>query len=204
MRIFLILVVGLCMSWLLGCTTTPEKLSFKTLNPEHRIYIGRFIVHMNDIPPDELNCEVYLNRDLAPFIKLESGGHIQFKSNRSEIKFTRIACLHHFDNRYSAWHHARLDFENFYRTQSRKEVVDFGDVHIHWKIDEKETVRAARLQPRGTGIKQVGVVKDSGELKVHVSEKILPNSVYFFKLHPEATEKGMEVRFYPLTVKESI
>src|SRR4051812_2262172 len=110
---------------LAACTTLSDDVSVKKMQPKQRLYVGRILVTMNEKPAPK--CEVYLNMDVAPSIKLTPDGFLIYKTDRSELKFRSIACYDQLDMYLAAWHHQKLNLTAVSRPEDQNTVNYFGD-----------------------------------------------------------------------------
>jgi hypothetical protein len=171
---------------IMGCATTSSEVDLKKINPKERVYIGHFKVNFNG--NSRPRCEIYVNADLAPGLKLTDDGLIIYKTDRLAAKFSRIACYHQSSNYYAAWHVHELPLTKLERPENQLEAVYFGDVNIDWTIDEKDTISAAEAAPfEQASPMRIGRVKDSGELKATILNSIEATKVLLRDRAPQLT-----------------
>jgi hypothetical protein len=162
-----------------GCVTVANELDLKKFGPKDRLYVGRIFINFNG--NEHPKCELYVNSDLTPVLKLTEDNWVFYRTDRVEPTFSKIACYHESSTYYAAWHTQQLDFSKLVQTNSNIDAVYFGDVHIEWKIDDKDTVTAAENAPFDeTSPKRIGTVKDSGELHFTVDSH-LPDAAKVLK-----------------------
>lgn len=153
-----------------GCATTSNEIDLKKISVKDRVYYGRIFVNFNG--NTHPRCELYVNSDLAPVLKIADDNLVFYKTDRSGVNFSKLACYHESSLYYAAWHLQATKLTQLARPESNTEAVYFGDVFFDWKIDEKDTVAAAESAPfEEVTPKRIGHVKDSGELKVRVESK---------------------------------
>jgi hypothetical protein len=139
-------------------------------------------------------CELYLNLDLAPSIKIAPDGFIVYKTDRQKLNFKKIACYHQYSERLAAWHLQSLNLAAILKPDSNADVTYFGDVELDWQIDLKTTREAAENETDSATPLKVGRVNDSGEIRVKITDASAVMQTDFFEKIPEAKEKGLGMK----------
>ncbi len=168
--------------------------------PKQRLYVGKFKVNFND--DENPKCEIYLNYDISPSIKLSQDGLVFYKTDRESLKFNKIACLHKATPLLSAWHHQDLVLTPVKRGSDKLEVTYFGDINIDWVFDGETTVAAASRDTQSNSAVKEGHVKSSGELKVEIKDNQTEVEKQFLKRYPEAIDKNFKIKSQILQVKK--
>lgn len=193
----------LIMSFLLSscASLSNEQLTQKML-PKQRIYVGHISVNLNNnLKP---NCELYINQDIVPSLKLSSDGLVVFKSDREKFKISQIACYYMADEYRAAWHLHDLDFEKIERSNDANQVNYFGDVKLIWNVTNEDTINAANLEHDNSTPLKIGRVKDSGRLEVSISSDIKTVEQEFYKKNPDMSQLNLlfaEKLFIPIQSK---
>lgn len=155
----------------LACATHSNELVIKKMKASDRIYAGRLIVDMNGQSNKELKCELYLNNSLLADIKLTEDGYLFIKSDNKKFRLSKIACYDQIDLYSAAWHHQRLPFSGLTQSDSTEKAAYFGDIYLNWKINPEETRAAARNDTSTPAYPKVGVVQNSGFIKIEVKDE---------------------------------
>lgn len=175
-----------------GCATLSNEISLKKMRPSERVYTGRIKVKLNDL--SEPKCEVYLNFDIAPSIKLSSDGFLVYKTDREKFKLKKIACYHKYSDRMAAWHLHDLNLAPILKTDTGSEAIYFGDIEISWQIDPELSRESAEKDNDMSTPMKTGRVNDSGEMKITILDRFTEMQTEFFQKVPHATEKGMTLK----------
>lgn len=183
----------------IGCATVSDEISLKKFTPQQRLYIGRLRVNFNG--DEKPKCEVYINYDVAPSMKLSHDGWILYKTDRQGLRLREIACFHQGTKYLSAWHHQKLPLEEIGRPADKQNVRYFGDLVVDWKIDPNMTIEAAQKVTQAQSPFREGQVKESGELKLSVANHMTEAEVQFFTKVPEAREQGLHIEENVVSVK---
>lgn len=177
---------------LAGCATVSSEVSLKKIRPTDRVYAGRIKIKMNE--NESPKCEIYLNHDITPSVKLASDGFIAYKTDRDKLNFRKIACYHQYSQRMGAWHLQKLNLSPVVKSDSNENAVYFGDIELDWKIDPELSKEAADKSRESLAHIKEGRVEDSGDLKVTVVDRFAEMQVDFFNRIPLAKEKGLKLQ----------
>ncbi len=123
-----------------GCSTpTKQDVNLEKLKPEERVYTGNIQVDLNGKRNADLTCDLFLNSDISPTIRLAKDGIFQFKSIKKKLAFSRIACIHQVGNT-KHWVRHDLDIERINQPDETKakEVHNMGTLNITWVINDSE------------------------------------------------------------------
>lgn len=183
--------------FLMGCATNSSELHLGKWKEKDRLYVGRVIVNFGDLPPEDLKCEVYINRDIVPIFKLDRDGYFFYKTDREEARLSRISCYHRPNFYMAAWHHHSLPLKPFKRPADSLEATYFGDVYVTWKFDKTGTISAAEKEPMTSTPPRIGNVQDSGSLTVEIKSDFELMKRLFFEKVPNA-------RDYQFNLKETL
>ena len=195
-----IVLVLLSLGFLSACSTTSDEVSFKRIQLKDRFYVGQVRVVMNGVEAPK--CELYLNLDISPSIKLAQDGFIFYKTDRENFKLKSIACLHSISNRAAAWHHQKLNLKSVSRPDDNSTIQYFGDIHIDWKIDPAQSVEASEKDMDSTGLVKVGHVKDSGEIRLKITADKSSIENKLTAKWPQVKEKDMKINESIVTIKK--
>ncbi len=162
--------LAILLTAVIGCATTSNEIDLKKIAQKERIYFGRVYVNFNG--NTHPRCELYVNSDLAPVLKIADDNLVFYKTDRESLRFSKIACYHESSMYYAAWHLHELNLSKIEKSDSNTAATYFGDLHLDWKIEEKDTVTSAESAPfEEVTPKRVGHVKDSGEIRISVDSK---------------------------------
>lgn len=166
MRLLILFALSLS---LYACTTPSNKPQFKKVKAKQRVYVGKLEVVLNGQAAEK--CEIYMNSDLNPFIRISKDGYLIYRTERKKPRLGRLSCLHRLGARKAAWHIQDFDLSQLERPKERKTAHYFGHLRVNWDIDPSKT---AAVQPAGGFIRSgpQPIVKDSGELTVAVREDL--------------------------------
>ena len=164
MRNSLLLVASLFMT---GCISASNQTDFDKVKPKQRVYVGNVSVEMNGQRPEK--CELLMNKSLVANVKLSRDGYVVYKTSDRKPALAKVRCLHKVSNRKHAWHTKDLDLEPLKRPKKRKSVNYFGHLKVNWEINPELTTAAPVENP--AAFKQVGMVSDSGEIKLEVKDE---------------------------------
>jgi hypothetical protein len=160
--------------------------------PQQRVYVGRILVDLRASGQklDSPRCELYVNYDLAPSVKLAGDGRIVYKTDRSDFRFRKIACYHQ-ENLYSAaWHLNTLTLAPVTRSEQQSEVTYFGDIALTWDIDRSATVTAAETGEASPPPTRVGRVENSGNIKIGIVSDLKASEEWLKKTQPLVVERN--------------
>lgn len=188
--------------FILSCVSSKKDFSMEKLKPRERIYVGRVIVDFNgNLQPQ---CELYLNSDLAPSIKLEADGHIYYRTDRLQPRLSKISCYHQESARHAAWHVQDLPLDNLNRSEDQKEIIYFGEIQIKWNVDPNQTIESAKNEPETRELLRVGRVKNSGDLTVQVTSDVNAAERRFYSEQSDAKATGFLVKEQVLKINKGI
>lgn len=157
-----------------GCATDSNLAKFKQVKPKQRVYVGKVDITLNG--KKATKCELFMNSQLAPNLKLAEDGYVVYKTSDRDTQLGKVRCLHQANNRKSAWHTQKLNLKKLTRPKKRKSVNYFGHLNIKWDIDPEKTLAARAQDPYA--FKQVGMVDDSGEIEITVADNTQEASDY--------------------------
>lgn len=152
---------------LVGCVSASNETQFDKVKPKQRVYVGQVQVKMNGQKAEK--CELFVNSDLAPNMKLSEDGFVVYKTSDRKPYLGRVRCLHKANNRKSAWHTQKLNLAPLKRPKKRKSVNYFGHILVNWDFDPEKTLKAPAQDP--SSFRQVGLVDDSGELQIEIKDQ---------------------------------
>jgi hypothetical protein len=136
---FKISLIGL--TFILSACSTPmkETVDLTKLKPDQRAYAGNIQVHLNDLTNDKLTCDLFLNSDISPTIRLSPDGNYQFKSTKKKLAFSKIACVYKIKNE-KYWVNHSLDIPRVAQLDESKakEVFNMGYLTLNWKVADSE------------------------------------------------------------------
>ena len=156
-------------SILSACMIAGKEIPERDLKPEERMYVGQILVEINGKPAPK--CELYINSDLMPYIRVPADGWVAYKTDRHEARFSKLACLHRLPSGSAAWHHQSLPLQFLKRADSPQELTSFGQILVKWKVNDKDTEAAAREQfIKKSNVE--GQVKDSGVIQAQVTSQL--------------------------------
>lgn len=182
-----------------ACTTLSSEVSLKKFASKDRLYAGKIRVNMSG--DEHPRCEIYLNYDISPSIKLADDGVILYKTDRDSLRFRSIACFHKINNRAGAWHHRDLNLKGIPKSESNEVVSYFGDIELNWKIDTDLTLEASSQDTDSTKGVREGHVKDSGEMKITISNSKDSMATVLLERIPEAKDKKLVLQESLVSVK---
>jgi len=184
-----------------GCSTLSTDVSLNKITPEQRFYLGR--IHVNMKTADTLlkkgevvaptRCEIYLNYDVSPSVKLAADGWFFYKSDRQELRIRKMACYHQANKYSAAWHLQTLSLEPFARPSAQLEATYFGDVTVHWQIDANATLAAAEKDYSSPPPARVGRVENSGQLNATVAGDKAASEEWLFARYPDLKTREFKV-----------
>jgi hypothetical protein len=160
--------------------------------PQQRVYVGRILVDLraSGTKIENPRCELYVNYDVAPSVKLASDGKVVYKTDRSQFRFRKIACYHQ-ENRYAAaWHVRTLTLAPIARTEQQSEVTYFGDLTITWDIDRAATVAAAEKGELSPPPTRIGRAEDSGSIKIEIASDLKASAEWLKSTQPLVVERN--------------
>lgn len=125
---------------LTACNTpTKHEVNLEKLKPEERVYTGLIQVDLNGKTNEDLTCDLFLNSDIAPTIRLAKDGVYQFKSIKKKLAFSKIACIHQVGNtKYWVRHDLEIDRIKQPEESKAKEIHNMGTLTITWVIKDSE------------------------------------------------------------------
>jgi hypothetical protein len=163
----------------IGCATPSNDADqFKKISPSQRLYVGRMQVLLNGTPAEK--CEVFVNGSLIPNLKIASDGYMIYRTDDSAPGLAKLTCLHKLNFFKSAWHMKDLNLDPIHKPKEQNTVHYFGDLKVDWTVDPK-TTENAKVVESDPGPNKVGTVKNSGELKVTVENKLEDMRTYAAK-----------------------
>ncbi len=126
-------------SFFLSSCSAPSKTSYDLakLQPNERVYTGNIQVTLNGKTNADLTCDLFLNSDIAPMVRLTPSGDYIFKSNRKTLALTRIACIHKIGNK-SIWAKQSLNLKRIERPAQSDHIHHLDHIVIQWTIPEEE------------------------------------------------------------------
>lgn len=131
----------LSLTLILGACSTPikQEINFDKLKPDERVYTGIIQVDLNGKTNPDLTCDLFLNSDIAPTIRLAADGVYQFKSIKKKLAFSKIACIHQVGNT-KHWIRQSLDIERIKQPEEAKakEVHNMGTLQLTWIVNDSE------------------------------------------------------------------
>ena len=176
------LVIGLfAVIFLAGCATVSDEVSVEKMSSTQRLYVGRLKVRLNE--DKNPKCEVYLNNDISPSIRLSQSGWIIYKTDRKELRLRRLACYQQINPYEAAWHLHDLMLTSVLKSEDKSQVKYFGNLDVAWTVDPISTSQAARLVTV-SGYPKEGRVEDSGELKISFTDNEREARDEFYKKLP--------------------
>lgn len=159
---------------LILCTAcaTPMKqdIDLTKLKPEERAYNGNIQVELNDLKNEQLTCDLFLNSDLNPTIRLSPDGDFQFKSTKKKLAFSKIACIYTVNDQ-RRWIYHSLDLQRVNQPKNSNEFYNLGQISIDWKVDDSVFPKNDKVV-FGSEDK----MKDVGTLEIKPSETAVPPS----------------------------
>jgi hypothetical protein len=188
-------LVAMGLFFAVGCATNSNELSLKKMSMNQRIYVGKIQVSFAGVEGGEApKCELYLNSDITPSVRISSDGLVIFKTDRNPFVLKSLACYHAASHSRAAWHKQDLNFEGLEREEEQATVKYFGDVQVVWKIDPAATEEAAANDRESLGHIKVGHVKDSGAIKATVTDNRDQTAAAFYAAVPEAKDKNYSLK----------
>lgn len=151
-----------------ACSTPmKQEIDLAKLKPEERAYSGNIQVDLNGVKNDQLTCDLFLNSDINPVIRLSPDGNYQFKSIKKKLAFSKIACIHKVNNK-KHWVYHSLELQRIPQpTEAQaKEIYNMGGIEIVWKIPDSEF----ESEPI-TVFESKDPVRDFGKLEVRPQAK---------------------------------
>lgn len=158
-----------------SCATPSNEADFKKLSPMQRLYVGRIKVNVNGLPGEK--CELYMNGDLVASVKIADDGYLIYRTEGRKPGLQKVTCFHKLNQYKAAWHSVDLDLKPFSRPEDQSNISYFGDVTLDWKMDTSLT-ESAEILDGSQGPMKIGSVKNSGEIKVLIEDKLADIDAY--------------------------
>lgn len=120
-------------------TPTKQNIDMTKLKDEERVYSGSIQVDLNGKTNSDLTCDLFMNSDIAPTIRLSADGEYLFKTIKKTLAFTKIACLYTV-NKNQKWIYQNLDIPRIKRPDESKskEVYNMGAYQIVWTVKDSD------------------------------------------------------------------
>lgn len=136
----MIKIIALLLLSLTACSTpTKHNIDLAKLKPEERAYAGNIQVDLNGMKNDQLTCDLFLNSDINPMIRLSADGDYLFKSIKKTLAFSKIACIYKIkDEKHWINHSLELSRVKQPTEDKSKEIYNLGNMVIVWKVDDSE------------------------------------------------------------------
>lgn len=164
---YLILTLIFC-----SACSTPMKqdIDLTKLKLDERAYTGNIQVLLNDLGNEQLTCDLFLNSDMNPVLRLSSNGDYQFISKKKKLAFSKIACIYTVNNQ-RRWIYHTLDLTRVNQPADSNALFNLGHLTIEWKVDDSQFA-----QTDDTAFGSEDKMKDSGTIKLKPSETAVPPS----------------------------
>jgi hypothetical protein len=147
-----------------------QDIDLTKLKPEERAYKGNIQVTLNDVKNEQLTCDLFLNYDLNPTIRLSPDGDFQFKSTKKKLAFSKIACIYTVNNQ-RRWIYHSLDLAKINQPKDSNEFYNLGQFSIEWKVDDS---KFSKKDPAPFGSEDK--MKDVGTIEIKPLDTATPPS----------------------------
>jgi hypothetical protein len=140
------------------------------LKPDERAYTGNIQVLLNDLGNDQLTCDLFLNSDMNPMIRLSPSGDYQFISKKKHLAFSRISCIYTVNNQ-KRWIYHSLDIPRIKQPVDSNKLFNLGQLSIVWKVDDSQF-----NQKNDTAFGSEDKMKDIGTITIKPGKTAVPSS----------------------------
>jgi hypothetical protein len=129
-----------CALLISSCTTpTRHTIDMEKLKENERVYSGKFFVELNGKTNPELTCDLFVNSDFAPTVRLAADGEFLFKTTKKSLAFSRIGCLIQHENK-ERWIYQKLGIPRINQPseEKAKEIYNMGEIRVTWTVRDSD------------------------------------------------------------------
>lgn len=123
-----------------ACSTPAmQEIDLAKLKGDERAYEGNIQVDLNGKKNPDLTCDLFLNSDINPMIRISPDGDFVFKSIKKKLAFSKIACIYQVKNE-KKWIIHSLDIPRIAQTPEnlRNQVFNMGSLKINWNVSDTD------------------------------------------------------------------
>lgn len=164
-----------------SCVSPSNESNYKRVEGNQRLYVGRILVNLNGQAPS--NCELHLDGDMIPTVKLSADGYLILRSEKDSLALGQLICLHKGSPFKAAWHSQKIPLGAIVHPKTHTQVTYFGDLVLNYTIDPEKT-KHAPIMESVPGPQKIGHAKDSGKISVSVEDQTESIKTYAEKNWP--------------------
>ena len=152
--------IALSLSFAACGTPTKQTIDMAKLKPEERVYTGNIQVNLNDKLNPDLTCDLFMNSDFAPTVRLAHDGEYLFKTNKKTLAFTRISCLYTHDKK-QLWIHQKLGIPRITQPDETKakDVHNLGTITVNWTVKDSDFEKGADVMATKDPMAPIGKIQ---------------------------------------------